>query len=70
MAYQHKISLFEEEIKEAKEEGENLQKYAQEIVRENDFLRKELQRKAEFILKSEQVGININFIKLDNESFK
>ena len=52
MAYQHKISLFEEKIKEAKEEGENLQKYAQDIVRENDFLRKELQRKAEFILKS------------------
>lgn len=66
MAYQHKISFFDEEIKEIKEESHNLHKYAEDIVKENDFLRKELQRKGEYILKSEQVGININFIKLDN----
>ena len=53
MAYQHKISLLEEEIKQMREEGTGLIDYGEELVKENDFLRKELQRKGEYILQSE-----------------
>ena len=68
MAYQHKISLLEEEIKQMREEGTGLIDYGEELVKENDFLRKELQRKGEYVLQSEQIGINVNFIRLDNAS--
>ena len=35
---------------------------------ENAFLRKELETKNNIILKSEQIGLNANFVKLDNQN--
>lgn len=42
--------------------------FGEEIVSENAFLRKELESKNLYIMKSEQIGLNVNFLKLDNEN--
>lgn len=51
-----------------KEDCEGLKKYGEGIVSENNFLRKELALKNQVILKSDQVGVSANFLKLANET--
>jgi hypothetical protein len=52
MAYQHKIHLLEEELHLLKDDSDSLLKFGEEIVVENNFLRKELETKNQYILKS------------------
>jgi hypothetical protein len=42
--------------------------FGDEIVSENAFLRKELEAKNQYIMKSDQIGLNVNFLKLDNQN--
>jgi hypothetical protein len=42
--------------------------FGEEIVSENVFLRKELEAKNQYIMKSDQIGLNVNFLKLDNQN--
>lgn len=68
MAYQHKTQLLEEELRQLREDSDSLIEFGEEIVSENAFLRKELESKNLYIMKSEQIGLNVNFLKLDNEN--
>jgi len=51
-----------------KNDSDALLKFGEEIVNENNFLRKELENKNHFIMKSEEIGLNANFLKLDNQN--
>ncbi len=42
--------------------------FGEQIVSDNSFLRKELESKNQYIVKSEQIGLNVSFIKLDNQN--
>lgn len=66
MCYEETIHLLKTELDDMKEDSELLKKHSEEIIKENNFLRKELESKINYITKCEQVGINTNFLKLDN----
>ena len=68
MAYQYKMQLLEDQLHELKNDSDALLKFGEEIVNENNFLRKELENKNHFIMKSEEIGLNANFLKLDNQN--
>lgn len=68
MAYQHKTHLLESELKQLKEDSQALLEFGEQIVSDNSFLRKELESKNQYIVKSEQIGLNVSFIKLDNQN--
>ena len=51
-----------------KNDSDSLLKFGEEIVNENNFLRKELENKNQFIMKSEEIGLNANFLKLENKN--
>ena len=68
MAYQYKIELLESEFHELRNDSDALIKFGEEIINENNFLRKELETKNQFIMKSEEIGLNANFLKLDNQN--
>ena len=53
-----------------KEDAEAIKTHSQEIVKENTFLRQELEVKINHITKCQQMGINVNFLKLDNQDLK
>lgn len=51
-----------------KEDSQALLEFGEQIVSDNSFLRKELESKNQYIVKSEQIGLNVSFIKLDNQN--
>lgn len=51
-----------------KEDSQVLLEFGEQIVSDNSFLRKELESKNQYIVKSEQIGLNVSFIKLDNQN--
>jgi hypothetical protein len=51
-----------------KEDSHALLEFGEQIVSDNSFLRKELESKNQYIVKSEQIGLNVSFIKLDNQN--
>lgn len=52
---------------ELREEGEQINKQVIQVVKENTFLRKELEAKIELLKKQENMGINVNFLTLENK---
>lgn len=40
------------------------------VVKENNFLRKELEGKIELLKRSDSVGVNVNFLMLENKDLR
>lgn len=67
MCYEEVMHLLRAELEEAREQAKAIGQNVTNIVEENNFIRKELEGKIELLSKADNLGLNVNFLTLENK---
>lgn len=67
MCYEEVMHLLRAELEEAREQAKAIGQNVANIVEENNFIRKELEGKIELLSKADNLGLNVNFLTLENK---
>lgn len=70
MCYEEVMHLLRAELEEAREQAKAIGQNVANIVEENNFIRKELEGKIELLSKADNLGLNVNFLTLENNDLK
>lgn len=70
MCYEEVMHLLRAELEEAREQAKAIGQNVTNIVEENNFIRKELEGKIELLSKADNLGLNVNFLTLENNDLK
>lgn len=70
MCYEEVMHLLRAELEEAREQAKAIGQNVTNIVEENNFIRKELEGKIELLSKADNLGLNVNFLTLENKDLK